>query len=159
MIEKKKCLIIYVTLLAKTASLFFCTGKRKSIQMTGNLKNWIGQTTINDQYFITSLSYSQYRWAFAFRNVGIYFFPKQTPYLKRLHVTTFRMLNLRSLNFISLSQQGNKTKIQYLPYVFGSQIWANSVDPDDMLQNAASHQGLHCLPVIQQLVCHSPSNF
>ena len=27
--------------------------------------------------------------------------------------------------------------------------WANSVDPDEMPQNAASHQGLHCLPLIQ----------
>ena len=30
------------------------------------------------------------------------------------------------------------------------QAWANSVDPDEMLQNAASHQGLHCLSHIQQ---------
>ena len=30
--------------------------------------------------------------------------------------------------------------------------WANSVDPDEMLQNAASHQGLHCLPIIQQFL-------
>ena len=30
------------------------------------------------------------------------------------------------------------------------QVWANSVDPDQMLQNAASDQGLHCLPLIQQ---------
>ena len=29
------------------------------------------------------------------------------------------------------------------------QAWANSVDPDEKLQNAASHQGLHCLPLIQ----------
>ena len=28
--------------------------------------------------------------------------------------------------------------------------FANSVDPDQMLQNVASHQGLHCLPYIQQ---------
>ena len=30
------------------------------------------------------------------------------------------------------------------------QALENSVDPDEMLQNAASHQGLHCLPLIQQ---------
>ena len=29
-------------------------------------------------------------------------------------------------------------------------IWANSVDPDQMPQNAASDQGLHCLPLILQ---------
>ena len=27
--------------------------------------------------------------------------------------------------------------------------WANSVDPDQVLQNAASDLGLHCLPLIQ----------
>ena len=30
------------------------------------------------------------------------------------------------------------------------QAWANSVVPDEMLQNEASDQGLHCLPLIQQ---------
>ena len=30
------------------------------------------------------------------------------------------------------------------------QAWANSVDPDEMPQKAASHQGLHWLPSIQQ---------
>ena len=32
------------------------------------------------------------------------------------------------------------------------QAWANSVDPDETLQNAASHQGLQCLPFIQQFL-------
>ena len=32
------------------------------------------------------------------------------------------------------------------------QASANSVDPDEMPQNAASHQGLHCLPLIQQFL-------
>ena len=32
------------------------------------------------------------------------------------------------------------------------QAWANSVDPDETPQNAASHQGLHCLPLIQQVL-------
>ena len=30
------------------------------------------------------------------------------------------------------------------------QAWANSADSDEMPQNAASHQGLHCLPLIHQ---------
>ena len=30
------------------------------------------------------------------------------------------------------------------------QAWANSVDPDEMPQNAASHQGLLCLRIVQQ---------
>ena len=29
---------------------------------------------------------------------------------------------------------------------------ANSVDPDEMPQNVASHLGLHCLPLIQQFL-------
>ena len=32
------------------------------------------------------------------------------------------------------------------------QAGANIVDPDEMLQNVASHQGLHCLPIIQQFL-------
>ena len=32
------------------------------------------------------------------------------------------------------------------------QAWANSVDPDQMPQNVASDQGLHCLPFIQQFL-------
>ena len=32
------------------------------------------------------------------------------------------------------------------------QARANSVDPDEMQQNAASHLGLHCLPLIQQFL-------
>ena len=34
------------------------------------------------------------------------------------------------------------------------QALANSVDPDQMPQNAASDQGLHCLPYIQQYYSH-----
>ena len=32
------------------------------------------------------------------------------------------------------------------------QAWANSVHPDETPQNAASHQDLHCLPLIQQFL-------
>ena len=32
------------------------------------------------------------------------------------------------------------------------QAWANSADPDEMPQNAASHQGLHYLPLIHLLL-------
>ena len=31
----------------------------------------------------------------------------------------------------------------------GRQAWENSVDPDEMPQNAASHQDLRSLPLIQ----------
>lgn len=33
--------------------------------------------------------------------------------------------------------------------VLHRQAGANNVDPDETPQNAASHQGLHCLPLIQ----------
>ena len=32
------------------------------------------------------------------------------------------------------------------------QTWANHVDPGEMPQNVVSHQGLHCLPLIQQFL-------
>ena len=32
------------------------------------------------------------------------------------------------------------------------QAWANSVDPDEMSHSAVSHQGIHCLPIIQQFL-------
>ena len=31
-------------------------------------------------------------------------------------------------------------------YTLAWQVWANSVDPDE---NVLSHQGIHCLPIIQ----------
>ena len=37
----------------------------------------------------------------------------------------------------------------------GRQAWANRVDPDQTPQNAASDQGLHCLPLNQQFYIHS----
>ena len=32
------------------------------------------------------------------------------------------------------------------------QAWANSLDPEETPQNAASRLGLHCLPLIQQFL-------
>ena len=32
------------------------------------------------------------------------------------------------------------------------QALANSIDPDEMKQNATSRQGLHCLPLIRQRI-------
>ena len=32
------------------------------------------------------------------------------------------------------------------------QAWANNLDPDETPQVAASHLGLHCLPLIQQFL-------
>ena len=38
--------------------------------------------------------------------------------------------------------------IIYIMYLSVRQAWANKVDPDQMPQNAAYDQGLHCLPLI-----------
>ena len=46
-------------------------------------------------------------------------------------------------------------KLPYLLYVFGQTAWANSLDPDQTPQNAASDQGLHCLPLTQLFYIHS----
>ena len=44
-----------------------------------------------------------------------------------------------------------EVQILYLRYVFGqTQTSANSVNPDEM--NVVSHQGLLCLPLIQQFL-------
>ena len=48
----------------------------------------------------------------------------------------------RPLRFIMLC------KYPYLPYVFGQ----TGLDPDETPLNAASHQGLHCLPNTQYRV-------
>ena len=62
---------------------------------------------------------------------------------------------------ISEPSWGKNTFIPYLPYVSDRQAWANSLDPDEMLQNAVSHLGIHCLPCIQQhwVVNCTGSNF
>ena len=43
-----------------------------------------------------------------------------------------------------------KTVYRNNPKYWDRQVLANSVDPDQMPQNAASDQGLHNLPLIQQ---------
>ena len=40
------------------------------------------------------------------------------------------------------------------PKYWNLQAFANSVDPDQMPQNAASDLGLHCLPYVQQYFRH-----
>ena len=39
----------------------------------------------------------------------------------------------------------------YIMYL-DRQAWANSVDPYEMPQNVVSHQGLHCLPLVQHVL-------
>ena len=58
-------------------------------------------------------------------------------------------------NTFPISSQKNLLLLLYLQYVFGQtdrQASAKCIDPDEMSQNVASHQGLHCLPLIQQFL-------
>ena len=55
---------------------------------------------------------------------------------------------------------GELRKIVILIYCNNPKYWdrrafANSVDPDQMPQNAASDQGLHCLPYMQRYSRHT----
>ena len=60
--------------------------------------------------------------------------------------------NLTVISQRSWIDKLNKNKnIIYLMYSDG-QVWANSVDPDEMPQFVASHQGLHCLSLILQFL-------
>ena len=44
------------------------------------------------------------------------------------------------------------------PKYWDRQAWANSVNPDQMLQNRASDQDLYCLPLIQLILDISPGS-
>ena len=46
-------------------------------------------------------------------------------------------------------QTGMRSKYHVNPKYLNGQVCANSVDPDQTPQNAASDQGLHCLPIIK----------
>ena len=50
----------------------------------------------------------------------------------------------------SLFAQACPSQYRNNPKYWGRLAFANSVDPDQMLQNAASDQGLHYLPYIEQ---------
>ena len=59
--------------------------------------------------------------------------------------------------FLRRGRVGGGFDLIILPYSTYSdrQTWTNSVDPDQTPQNAASDQGLHCLPLTQQFSIHS----
>ena len=50
-------------------------------------------------------------------------------------------------DIVSFEQLSPDVLILWVPYLLylNRQAWANSVDPDQTLQNMASDQGLHCL--------------
>ena len=49
-------------------------------------------------------------------------------------------------------QQINHFEYHNNPMYGNRQAWANSIDPDQMPLKVASDQGLHCLPLIKQLL-------
>ena len=42
--------------------------------------------------------------------------------------------------------------IAFIYTLFNACIWTDCADPDEMLKNMVSYQGLHCLPLIQQFL-------
>ena len=60
------------------------------------------------------------------------------------HLYLYRNLKLESFTQLDL------TTYRIYRMFSDRQAWASSVDPNETPQNAASHQGLHCLPLIQQ---------
>ena len=46
----------------------------------------------------------------------------------------------------------------YTPSILDRAAWANSLDPDQMLQKAASDPDLHCLSLIQSILNIPTSN-
>ena len=50
------------------------------------------------------------------------------------------------MTLLRIQHVKNKIRSQFLlDWKVSNSISANSVDPDDLQHNAASHQGLHCL--------------
>ena len=59
---------------------------------------------------------------------------------------------------VKISEGCDLLQLPYYSTYSGRQAWANSVDLDQMPQNAASDQGLHCLLLINSLRKHAYSN-
>ena len=63
--------------------------------------------------------------------------------------------NLRSYNIKGVGVYMHYTAGYHIyPKCLDRQACANSVDPDQMPQNVASDQGLHCFSLLQQLFGH-----
>ena len=80
-----------------------------------------------------------------------------------LNVKTYFLWNKKKIrmwsatNFASANQfvyhWGPADKLYRIYHMYlDRHAWANSIDPDKTPQNAASHLGLHCLPLIQQFL-------
>ena len=71
-------------------------------------------------------------------------------YILDMSVQNFRV-NTGSPHSLTLSDLRAKVYHIYIIYS-DTQTWPNSEDPDEMPKKTASHQGLHCLPLIQQFL-------
>ena len=57
-----------------------------------------------------------------------------------------------SVNINNVESNSDESNCPICSKFSDKQAYANSVDPDQTPQNAASDQGLHCLPPIQQFL-------
>ena len=75
-------------------------------------------------------------------------------YSNRLDQLILRKAN--DLDWSTTKQTGDSHNNRHTVFTIimysNRQAWANSIDQDETPQNAASHLGLHCLPLIQQFL-------
>ena len=68
-------------------------------------------------------------------------------------IMMIRMISLKNMNDISYQHNDKKKNIYRIYHMYSDrQALANSIDPDETPRSAASHLGLHCLPLIQQFL-------
>ena len=68
--------------------------------------------------------------------------------------------NVKAYFLVKLEKKRQHRVLNYRIYHMYSdrQAWANSIDPDETPQNAASYLGLHCSPLIQQFLDTTSGN-
>ena len=84
-------------------------------------------------------------------SMSIHFHPFMKSMGKSLDV---RILRVNTVELKKKQQQKKQKHYHYDPKYWDRESTANSGDPDQMLQNAGSEQGLHCLALIQHYSRH-----
>ena len=69
------------------------------------------------------------------------------------------VLKFHTKTFLTKWDHEQSGKLHIYPKFWNRLAIANIVDPDQMPQNAASDQGLHCLPYMQRVVKWAISYF
>ena len=68
-------------------------------------------------------------------------------------ILEYNLYEILSPKFLEKIQENINCSIYRISHMYSDrQAWANSIDPDETPQNAASHLGLHCLPLMQQFL-------